>query len=1186
MKPLHPSACPNSIVPHVRIAIAIVLVLSAVAMASIAVKTPSPFLTTKVEQRREVLNKFRNDREEVAENAMAVPGLGTDRGPLAAEEAYRHRAYPAKDVSFKATVAAHKAWRDLKAISESKAANRGGAVRSPDAANAVGPWSLIGPSMANFPAVLTFSGAPYTTSGRITAMAIFCGGGGCRLWVGAAGGGVWRTDDPFSASPTWTFKSGSFKTNAIGALTVPGANVVYAGTGESNASGDSEAGWGVYKSTDSGDTWTLLPATVGPITTTSPAGGNTFLSNGTYTGPAFDGRAISSIAVDPINANHLYVSSVRAVRGVGSTGGATSHPTTPRPPYGLFESTDGGATFKFIWDGSDACPATCDGSTAKATVRGVNRVAFDPFWNGTTNKIIYGAAFGLNNNNPGGGGVWRSTDGGSTWTQIKTARNPAAALNTDQAEFAVTALPGGDTRMYVGVGNSNTNSANAAHFFRTDDARIAAPVFTDISAAQDASAAPNQTTSYCTGQCWYDNVVYSPPGKPNVVYLGGAYDYSNYFFRNNGRAYLRSTDGGATFTDMSFDATSASTPNGMHPDSHAVVEVPESDQAFFGSDGGVVRSSGAFANASAQCAGRGLAGANLATCQQLLSAVPTTLTSLNNGLSTLQFQSLAVAANDSTHLQGGTQDNGTFETTGSTVTWPQIIYGDGGQSGFSNGNSSLRFNTFTSNAHDVNFQNGDPTKWVIASGPIVASGESALFYPPIIADPHPSAAQTIFQGSLSVWRTQDWAGLLTHPGGQAGFEADCPEFTTSGATPTCGDFVKIGPAGLENLTVSAADYRGTTLSGGNVAFIARTPGDTGTLWVATSTGRVFISKNADNTVPGNVTYSRLDTLAANAPGRFISGIFVDPANGNHAWISYNGYSFNTPAQPGHIFSVLYNPAGSSATWTNLDGSGPTMFPDFPATAIVADINGDVYAANDWGVLRLPAGSANWEVAGTGMPQVEVSGLTIDTAARKLFAATHGRSAWKLNLPFQLLSAASRKKHGTGGGGSNFDINMPLSATLVSGSSGVECRTGGDSDGGAAGAYKIVLHFTSAVTGGAASVTAHNPGAGGGSVGGVSFSGADMIVNLTGVTNMQVLTVTATGVTNGTDVIPSVGVNVGFLIGDTSSSRNVNATDVSQTKLASGGALTGANFRTDVNHNGAINATDVSAVKLASGTATP
>jgi hypothetical protein len=162
--------------------------------------------------------------------------------------------------------------------------------------------------------------------------------------------------------------------------------------------------------------------------------------------------------------------------------------------------------------------------------------------------------------------------------------------------------------------------------------------------------------------------------------------------------------------------------------------------------------------------------------------------------------------------------------------------------------------------------------------------------------------------------------------------------------------------------------------------------------------------------------------------------------------------------------------------------------------------------------------------------------------------------------------------------------MPLTATLFNSTSGVEDRQGGDSDGGGAGEYKIVLHFTKPVTAGAASVTAHNPGGGGGSVGGVSFSGTDMTVRLTGVTNGQVLTLTATSITDGTNVVPSVDVNVGFLIGDTTGSRNVNATDVSQTKVASGAPLTGANFRTDVTHSGVTNSSDISTVKAASGTA--
>ena len=61
--------------------------------------------------------------------------------------------------------------------------------------------------------------------------------------------------------------------------------------------------------------------------------------------------------------------------------------------------------------------------------------------------------------------------------------------------------------------------------------------------------------------------------------------------------------------------------------------------------------------------------------------------------------------------------------------------------------------------------------------------------------------------------------------------------------------------------------------------------------------------------PGSVTYTRLDSLAANSPGRFVSGIYVDPANSNHAWITYSSYSAITPATPGHVFSVTFNPAG-------------------------------------------------------------------------------------------------------------------------------------------------------------------------------------------------------------------------------------------------------------------------------------
>jgi hypothetical protein len=93
--------------------------------------------------------------------------------------------------------------------------------------------------------------------------------------------------------------------------------------------------------------------------------------------------------------------------------------------------------------------------------------------------------------------------------------------------------------------------------------------------------------------------------------------------------------------------------------------------------------------------------------------------------------------------------------------------------------------------------------------------------------------------------------------------------------------------------------------------------------------------------------------------------------------------------------VVYNPLAGTATWTDLSYD----FGDIPATDVaVDDARGDVYAATDYGVFLLASGSTTWVSAAPGMPNVEVAGLTIVPSARKLYAATHGLSAWLLNLP--------------------------------------------------------------------------------------------------------------------------------------------------------------------------------------------
>jgi hypothetical protein len=173
----------------------------------------------------------------------------------------------------------------------------------------------------------------------------------------------------------------------------------------------------------------------------------------------------------------------------------------------------------------------------------------------------------------------------------------------------------------------------------------------------------------------------------------------------------------------------------------------------------------------------------------------------------------------------------------------------------------------------------------------------------------------------------------------------------------------------------------------------RAPSDTGTLWVGLRRGRVFISSNADK-ASGSVIFYRIDT--SSTPTRFVSGIAVDPNDPNHAFISFSGYNAYATAAgtvPGHVFDVHYDPTGHTATWNNID----VNLGDEPVTGIAYDSNtGKVYISTDFGVdVAQPGGQ--WASAGANLPPVAVYGLTIDSSARILYAATHGRGAWSLSL---------------------------------------------------------------------------------------------------------------------------------------------------------------------------------------------
>jgi hypothetical protein len=939
------------------------------------------------------------------DHQRSTPSFTNLEGPRALEyEKAASRAYPGKGLMLEGAAIGRREFTRISGFHDSDSESGHG-------------WVSVGPVNAIYPAATSRTNAPYVASGRISALAIDprCGMSHadksddsedrrCRLYVGAAGGGIWRTDRPFSSNPRWQFTSNAFLTNAIGTIAIDPNNpdVVYAGTGEPNASADSAAGLGIYRSSDGGATWRHLSST---LNFAGPSGPVTIADG-------FNNLSIGDIKFDPVNSHTFYVATTLGVRGVSATAGAVLAANLAAP--GLYKTTDGGSTFTQIWNGGGASCAPFGG--ACLTSWGVDKIQFDP----DDPSIIYASGVDV--------GIWRSwaNDNGGAFTQIFFSMNQAN-VGSDRTDFALTKLPNGKTRIYAATGATGAFAGFPApqtsysQVWRIDDTKR--PAATLI--AEEAAVVPGgnppapggwkpltssvlgdpgyATFDFCTGQCWYDMGIYSPAGKPDTVFVIGSYSYhEQYFGPSNARAVLRSTTAGdpdpnnnnVTFTDLTYDALTPDPANpnwltqttNIHPDQHALVFSPANPDVWFeGSDGGLVRSSGQYASISFSCVNRGLTGDALTTCQRLLSAVPTKNLSLNAGLVTLQFQNLSINPNNPLgELQGGTQDNGTFQFEGDPKTWYQSIGGDGGLSGFDASNPTNRFHTYFGSTTDVNLFGGDPFHWYFVSDPFRQSKENVRFYMPIIPDPRSDRGGTIFAGLQWIWRTTDNGGDPTF------LAANCNEFGPFTGSGKCGDWVHVG---------------NRRLTGGTVSWVSRTPGDTGTLWAGTASGRVYIFKNADAADPSTAAQNEVsDALVANntTPVRFISGIVIDPADSNHGWVSYGGYNSVAPtgqtAVPGHVFEVTWDGVSAVATFKLLDGTGPGALGDLPINSIVRDdATGDLYVATDFTVLRRSARSGHWHPAGASLPMVEVSSLALDQSKRVIYAATHGRSAWRLDL---------------------------------------------------------------------------------------------------------------------------------------------------------------------------------------------
>src|SRR4051812_13255841 len=188
------------------------------------------------------------------------------------------------------------------------------------------------------------------------------------FYMGMVNGGVWKT---INAGRTWTPIFDDQPTGSIGSIGVAPSdpNVVYVGSGEGLQRPDLAIGDGMYKSTDAGRTWTHLGLR--------------------------DTQQIARVEVDPKNPNRVFVA-------------ALGHPYGPNEERGIFRSTDGGQTFQKVLyrdeniGGKDVDIDPVDPNIVYATLfEGRQGPWENAAWSGV-------------------GGIFKSTDGGTTWKELKS----------------------------------------------------------------------------------------------------------------------------------------------------------------------------------------------------------------------------------------------------------------------------------------------------------------------------------------------------------------------------------------------------------------------------------------------------------------------------------------------------------------------------------------------------------------------------------------------------------------------------------------------------------------------------------------------------------------------------------------------------------------------------------------------
>jgi photosystem II stability/assembly factor-like uncharacterized protein len=235
------------------------------------------------------------------------------------------------------------------------------------------------------------------------------------FYFGGCAGGVWKTT---SGGALWdNVSDGYFTTSAIGAIAIASSdpNVVYVGTGEATIRGNVSHGDGVYKSTDGGHSWRRVGLE--------------------------DTRHIGDIIIHPSNPDIAYVA-------------ALGHAWGPNAERGVFRTTDGGAAWQKV--------------LFKSERAGAIDLAIDPH----NPDILYASIWHVQRHPhalvSGGddSGIWKSTDGGDTWTEITRAKGlPEGILG----KIGVAASPAQPGRVWTLIEGLDKEGNDAGGLYRSDD---------------------------------------------------------------------------------------------------------------------------------------------------------------------------------------------------------------------------------------------------------------------------------------------------------------------------------------------------------------------------------------------------------------------------------------------------------------------------------------------------------------------------------------------------------------------------------------------------------------------------------------------------------------------------------------------------------------------------------------------